>query len=45
MPRAAAGEIIPNFSDGFTGKAPDIGAHQRGAAPMRFGVKAGASSK
>jgi hypothetical protein len=39
-PGAGAGQPIPNFSDGFTGKAPDIGAHQRGAPPMRFGVKA-----
>lgn len=36
----AAGEAIPNFSDGFTGKSPDMGAHQRGAPPMRFGVGA-----
>lgn len=39
-PGAGAGQPIPNFSDGYTGKAPDIGAHQRGAPPMRFGVKA-----
>ena len=39
-PGAGVGQPIPNFSDGYTGKAPDIGAHQRGAAPMRFGVKA-----
>ncbi|MBI5687310.1 MAG: right-handed parallel beta-helix repeat-containing protein [Verrucomicrobia bacterium] len=39
-PGAGAGRPIPNFSDGFTGKAPDIGAHQRGAPPMRFGVNA-----
>jgi len=38
-PGVAAGEIIPNFSDGFSGKAPDIGAHFRGAPPMRFGVQ------
>jgi len=37
---AGTGEVIPNFSDGFTGAAPDMGAHQRGAPPMRFGVKA-----
>jgi hypothetical protein len=41
-PGAGAGLAIPNFSDGFTGKAPDIGAHQRGAPPMRFGVRGGA---
>ena len=39
-PGAGAGEAIPNFSDGYTGKAPDIGAHQRGAAPIRYGVGA-----
>lgn len=39
-PGVAAGEAIPNFSDGFSGKAPDIGAHPRGAPPMRFGVQA-----
>jgi hypothetical protein len=44
-PGAGAGEVIPNFSNGFTGTAPDIGAHQRGAPPMHFGVKADASSK
>jgi len=40
-PGVNAGEPIPNFSDGYSGKAPDIGAHQRGAPPMRFGVSAG----
>ncbi|MBC8873637.1 MAG: right-handed parallel beta-helix repeat-containing protein [Planctomycetes bacterium] len=39
-PGAGAGQPIPNFSDGYTGPAPDIGAHQRGARPMRFGVTA-----
>jgi hypothetical protein len=34
-----AGQPIPNFSDGFAGTAPDIGAHQRGAPPIRYGVK------
>ena len=34
------GVVIPNFCDVFTGKAPDIGAHEAGTAPMRFGVKA-----
>lgn len=38
-PGAAAGEAIPNFSGGFSGKAPDVGAHPRGAPPMRFGVR------
>jgi hypothetical protein len=35
-----AGETIANFSDGYTGSAPDLGAHERGAPPMRFGVRA-----
>ena len=39
-PGAGAGQPIPNFSDGHTGPAPDMGAHQRGAPPMRFGVDA-----
>lgn len=39
-PGAGAGEWIPNFSDGAPGSRPDIGAHPRGAAPMKFGVGA-----
>ena len=39
-PGVSAGEVIPNFSDGYTGEAPDIGAHQRGAPPTRYGVGA-----
>ena len=35
-----AGQAIPNFTDGYTGPAPDIGAHQRGTPPMEFGVGA-----
>ena len=35
-----AGQAIPNFSDDYPGKAPDIGAHQRGAPPIRYGVGA-----
>jgi hypothetical protein len=38
-PGVAAGEILPNFSDGYSGKAPDIGAHPRGAPPLRFGIQ------
>ena len=37
-PGVNAGQAIPNFSDGYTGTAPDIGAHQRGAPPIRYGV-------
>jgi hypothetical protein len=33
-----AGEVIPNFSDGYTGRAPDMGAHERGAPALRFGL-------
>jgi len=32
------GARIPNFNDGFTGTAPDIGAHEGGTPPMRFGI-------
>ena len=39
-PGAGAGEWIPNFSPGARGSRPDIGAHQRGAPPMRFGIAA-----
>ena len=39
-PGIAAGEWIPNFSEGSRGKAPDIGAHPRGAPPMKFGTGA-----
>ena len=34
------GVALPNFNDGFTGAAPDIGAHEAGTPPMRFGVPA-----
>jgi hypothetical protein len=37
-PGADAGEAIPNFTGKYSGKAPDIGAHQRGEPPMRFGI-------
>jgi hypothetical protein len=39
-PGAGAGQVIPNFSDGYTGPAPDIGAHQRGTPPIQYGVQA-----
>lgn len=39
-PGAGAGIVIPNFTPPFVGKAPDVGAHQRGAPPMRFGISA-----
>lgn len=40
-PGAGAGQVIPNFSAGYTGPAPDIGDHQRGVPPVQYGVKAG----
>ena len=39
-PGVAAGEWIPNFSDGAPGTRPDLGAHPRGAPPMKFGGRA-----
>lgn len=35
-----AGLRLPNFDDGYTGKAPDLGAHEAGTPPMEFGVEA-----
>jgi uncharacterized protein YodC (DUF2158 family) len=32
------GARIPNFNDDYGGSAPDIGAQENGAAPLRFGV-------
>jgi hypothetical protein len=34
-----AGEVIPTVNDGFKGKAPDLGAHELGAAPLRYGPR------
>ncbi len=31
---------LPNFNDGYTGKGPDIGAHEADAPAMEFGVDA-----
>lgn len=39
-PGRDAGKVLPNFTDGFKGTAPDIGAHEAGATPMEFGVHA-----
>ena len=44
-PGAGAGQPIPNFSQGYSGPAPDIGAHQRGAPPLRYGVDAARHSE
>ena len=34
------GVPIPNFNDGFTGKAPEIGAYEIGLPSMKFGRRA-----
>jgi hypothetical protein len=34
------GVRIANFNDGYVGAAPDIGAQENGAPPMRFGLDA-----
>jgi hypothetical protein len=39
-PGRDAGVRLPNFNDGFTGKAPDMGACETGTRPMEFGVDA-----
>ncbi len=33
-----AGEVIPGVTDNFIGKAPDIGAWERGSKPTKYGV-------
>ena len=35
-----AGEVLPNFNDDFTGKAPDLGAFEAGRPPLEFGRRA-----
>jgi hypothetical protein len=37
-PGLDAGVRLPNFNDGFAGAGPDVGAHESGAAPLRFGA-------
>ncbi|MCJ7740629.1 hypothetical protein MUP32_04930, partial [Candidatus Microgenomates bacterium] len=32
--------LLPNFNDGYTGTAPDMGAHEANTPPMEFGVNA-----
>lgn len=34
-----AGQWLPGFNDGFTGRAPDIGAHEAGTPDILFGVR------
>ncbi len=35
-----AGQVLPNFNDGFTGQAPDLGAFEVGRPPQEFGRRA-----
>jgi hypothetical protein len=35
-----AGTLLPNFNDGYTGAAPDIGAHEYGTPDRAFGIEA-----
>lgn len=39
-PLIDAGAPLPNFNDGFTGAAPDLGAFERGRPPLEFGREA-----
>ncbi|HEX7052398.1 MAG TPA: Ig-like domain-containing protein [Burkholderiales bacterium] len=34
-----AGVRLPNFNDAFLGAAPDMGAHEGGSSPMKFGPR------
>src|SRR5208282_4331 len=34
-----AGEVLPNITDGFTGKAPDMGAYETGAPVPHYGPR------
>jgi hypothetical protein len=34
-----AGEALPNLSDGYTGSAPDLGAHEAGGRMMDYGPR------
>ncbi|MHC4597238.1 MAG: hypothetical protein ACYS19_20120 [Planctomycetota bacterium] len=36
-PAIDAGVLIPGFNDDYKGKAPDMGAFERGNPPMKFG--------
>ena len=37
-----AGAFLPNLADFFKGAAPDLGAHETGAAPLHYGPRNGA---
>jgi hypothetical protein len=34
-----AGTVIPNVTDGFRGRAPDLGAYEQGEAPPHYGPR------
>jgi hypothetical protein len=34
-----AGEILPGFNDGFSGKAPDLGAYELGSPVPHYGIR------
>jgi hypothetical protein len=34
-----AGTVLPNVTDGFTGRAPDLGAYERDVAPPHYGPR------
>lgn len=38
-PAAASGVVVPNFSDGFAGRAPDLGCCEGGAPLPRYGPR------
>ncbi len=38
-PAIDAGIELPTITDGFTGKAPDLGAYESGTAPPRYGPR------
>ncbi|MGC9328063.1 MAG: hypothetical protein ACP5I1_10555, partial [Candidatus Hinthialibacter sp.] len=39
-PVVDGGERIPGFNDEYIGDAPDVGAFELGAPPLRFGRRA-----
>jgi hypothetical protein len=39
-PLIDAGVILPDFNDGYAGKAPDLGAFETGLPPLQFGRRA-----
>jgi hypothetical protein len=34
-----AGVVLPNVNDGFSGKAPDLGAYEAGSSPPVYGPR------